>query len=140
MSINSALLHESIAIAAAKEPLITKRFYEILFERYPQVKPLFSRNAPREQQEMLQATILAALDHLEDGAWLEENLGALGAKHVEYGVTEEMYDWVGDSLIAALADLCGDAWTPEHEASWAAVYGVLTDLALKGARGAQQTA
>lgn len=48
-------------------------------------------------------------------------------------MTEEMYGWVGECLIAALADLCEDAWTPAHEASWAAVYGALTELALAGA-------
>lgn len=133
MSINAALLHESIEIAVAREPVITKRFYEILFERYPEVEPLFGRNEPELQQQMLQDTIVAALDHIEDGEWLAENLGALGAKHVTYGVTDDMYPAVGECLIAALAELCGDRWTPEHEASWAAVYGVLAELAIAGA-------
>lgn len=133
MSIQPELLRESIGIAASREPVITKRFYAILFERYPQVRPMFSRNEPETQQRMLQETILAALDHLDDPAWLETNVKALGARHVDYGVTDEMYGWVGECLIAALADLCGDQWTAEHEASWAAVYGVLTELALAGA-------
>jgi hemoglobin-like flavoprotein len=125
MAVNADLLRESIEIAVAREPLITKRFYEILFERYPEVQPLFGRNEPRRQQQMLQDTIVAALDHIDDGAWLEENLGALGAKHVTYGVTDDMYPAVGECLIAALADLCGDQWTDEHEASWATVYGMV---------------
>lgn len=134
MSINAALLHESIEIAVTREPVITKRFYQILFERYPDVEPLFGRNEPQHQQQMLQDTIMAALDHIEDSEWLEENLGALGAKHVSYGVTDEMYAAVGECLIAALAELCEDRWTAEHEASWAAVYGVLADLAIAGAK------
>ncbi|TNE85304.1 MAG: flavohemoprotein [Deltaproteobacteria bacterium] len=137
MSLQPELLRQSIAIAAEREPVITKRFYAIFFERYPQVRPLFSRNAPETQQEMLQATILAALDHLDDPDWLTTNVKALGRQHVAYGVTDEMYPWVGECLIAALAELCGDEWTPEHEASWAAVYGVLTDLALAGAAEAR---
>lgn len=132
--IKPELLHQSIEIAAQKEPIITRRFYEILFERYPQVKPLFGRNAADQQAQMLQETILAALEHLDDAEWLEHNVGALGARHVDYGVTEEMYAWVGECLVASLAELCGDAWTEEHAASWVGVYGVLTDLALKGAR------
>jgi len=131
------LLRESIGVAAAREPVITRRFYEIFHTRYPQVVPLFSKNAPEKQQEMLQSALLAVLDHLDDAAWLSETLGALGAKHVSYGVTAEMYPWVGECLIAALADLCGDAWTPEHEAAWAQAYGVLTDLALAGAARAE---
>ena len=133
MALNEHLLRESIGIAASHEPVITKRFYEIFFSRYPQVRPLFSRNAPERQQEMLQGALLAVLDHLEDGAWLTETLGALGAKHVEYGVTDDMYPWVGECLIAALADLCGPAWTPAHEAAWGEAYGALQSLALAGA-------
>jgi hemoglobin-like flavoprotein len=133
MTIQPHLLRESIQIAAAKEPIITKRFYEILFERYPEVRGLFGRNAADLQQKMLQETILAALDHLEDAEWLTTQVGALGAKHVSYGVTDDMYPKVGECLVAALADLCGDAWTSEHEASWVAVYGALQGLALAGA-------
>ena len=128
-----SLLRESIEIAVEREPVITKRFYEILFERYPQVKPMFSRNSPEKQQRMLQDTILAALDHLDDGEWLETNLRALGAKHVGYGVTDDMYPLVGECLVAALADLCGDAWTSDHEESWQEVFGIITALALAGA-------
>lgn len=140
MSINPSLLRESIEIAVSREPVITTRFYEILFERYPAVKGLFGRNEPGRQQQMLQDTILAALDHLEDGEWLEQNLGALGAKHVSYGVTDDMYPAVGECLIAALSELCGDKWTPEHEASWAATYAVIQDLAIAGANRARAEA
>lgn len=138
MAIDPALLRESIELAASREPVITKRFYEILFSRYPQVRPMFSRNAPEKQQQMLQGAILAVLDHLDDQAWLANTLGELGATHVSYGVTDEMYPLVGECLIAALADLCGDAWTPAHEDSWAEAYGALTSLALAGASRMRQ--
>ena len=67
--------------------------------------PLFSRNAPEKQQEMLQGAILAVLDHLDDSAWLADTMGAIGVKHLDYGVTDDMYPWVGECLIAALAEL-----------------------------------
>ena len=137
MSDTATLLRESVALAAAREPVITRRFYEIFHGRYPQVVPLFSKNAPEKQQEMLQGALLAVLDHLDDAAWLTDTMGALGAKHLGYGVTAEMYPWVGECLIAALADLCGDRWTPQHEAAWVGAYGVLMDLALAGAERAR---
>jgi hemoglobin-like flavoprotein len=131
------LLLESIGWAAEREPVITRRFYEILFERYPQVKPLFGRNSGGAQAQMLQDAILAAIDHIEDGQWLTDTLGAIGAKHLSYGVTDEMYPWVGECLIATLAELSGGKWTPEHQAAWGRVYGALTDLALAGANRAR---
>jgi hemoglobin-like flavoprotein len=140
LAIDPNLLRESIEVAASREPVVTKRFYEILFTRYPQVKPMFSRNAPEKQQEMLQGAILAVLDHLDDPQWLADTLGALGAKHVSYGVSDDLYPAVGECLIAALQDLCGDRWTPAHEASWAEAYGAISSLALAGAARARAEA
>lgn len=137
MSDTATLLRESVAIAAAREPVITDRFYKILFTRYPGVQPMFSRNSPEKQQQMLQGALLAVLDHLEDGPWLADTLGALGAMHVSYGVTDDQYPAVGECLIAALSELCGDQWTPAHEQAWVAAYGSLTSLALAGAARAR---
>lgn len=134
---DKALLLESIGWAAEQQPVITLRFYDILFERYPQVRPLFSRNARQAQAEMLQGAVLAALDHFEDPAWLTETLGAVGAKHVGYGVTDEMYPWVGECLVAALAEQCGDRWTQAHQDAWIRTWGALAGLALAGAARAR---
>lgn len=133
MGLNAAVLRQSLELVASREPVITKRFYEILFSRYPQVKPLFSRNAPERQQKMLQDAIVAVVDHVEDASWLKQNLTAMGAKHVEYGVTREMYDWVGASLLATLAEIAGPEWTPEVEKAWTEAYGAITGLMLEGA-------
>ena len=133
MALNAVVLRQSLELVASREPLITKRFYEILFERYPQVRPMFSRNAPERQQKMLQDAIVAVVDHVEDGPWLKETLGALGAKHVDYGVTREMYDWVGASLLATLAEIAGKEWTPPVEAAWTEAYGAIVGLMLEGA-------
>ena len=137
MKTDKDLMTESIGWAVEREPVITKRFYEILFERYPGVKPLFGKNSGDNQARMLQDAIVAALDHIEDGPWLSETLGALGAKHVSYGVTDDMYPAVGECLIAALADLSGGRWTKEHEAAWVRTYGALQSLALAGAARAR---
>ncbi|MFO0625548.1 MAG: globin domain-containing protein [Polyangiales bacterium] len=134
---DKALMMESIGWAAEREPVITRRFYEILFARYPQVQPLFSRNARETQARMLQDAVVAALDHLEDAAWLTETIGAVGAKHVSYGVTDEMYPWVGECLVATLAEHCGTRWTTAHEGAWIRTWGALQSLALAGAARAR---
>ena len=133
MPLDTALLTESFEHAIQEEGALMRRFYELLFERYPQAKPLFSRNEPEKQQKMLQETLVAAIEHLEDPAWIEQALGSIGKMHVDYGVEDEMYPWVGECLIAALSETLGGEWTPAHTAAWADVYGTLTDFALKGA-------
>lgn len=136
MSLNVSLLRSSFDLVLERQPDLTPRFYEILFSRYPQVRPLFGRRSQQEQAKMLQEALVAVVDHLEDATWLEDNLRAMGRKHVEYGVTEEMYDWVGDSLLSTLAEVAGDEWTPELEAAWKEAYGAIASLMKAGAADA----
>lgn len=132
MALNVDVLRSSFNLVVEREPEVVRRFYEILFERHPQSRALFRRNAPEVQQKMLTGALVAVLDHLDDAPWLVETLGALGAKHVEYGVTEEMYGWVGGSLLAALHDAAGSAWTPEIAGAWTEAYGAIQGLMLAG--------
>jgi hemoglobin-like flavoprotein len=77
---------------------------------------------------MLTGALVAVMDHLEDAPWLTDTLGALGEKHAEYGVTREMYDWVGASLLAALAETAGDKWSSELNSAWTEAYGAIVSL------------
>ncbi len=130
MALNVALLRASFEVVATANPRFVHRFYEVLFERYPQTRPMFPASGMARQEEMLTGALIAVLDHLEDAPWLTETLGALGAKHVDYGVTREMYDWVGASLLATLAEVAGSAWTPELNAAWTEAYGAIVSLML----------
>jgi hemoglobin-like flavoprotein len=130
MPLNVNLLRQSFEVVATANPQFITRFYEILFERYPQTRPLFPPNGMARQAEMLTQALVAVLDHLEDAPWLQGTLGALGAKHVGYGVTREMYDWVGASLLATLAEVAGSAWTPDLQAAWSEAYGAIVSLML----------
>ena len=130
MPLNVDLLRQSFEVVATSNPRFVSRFYEILFERHPQARPLFPQSGMARQAEMLTQALVAVLDHLDDAPWLQDTLGALGAKHVDYGVTREMYDWVGASLLAALAEVAGPAWTPELQAAWAEAYGAIVSLML----------
>jgi hemoglobin-like flavoprotein len=136
MGLDVSLLRSSFGLVLEREPDITHRFYGVLFEKYPQVKPLFGRNTSQKQEKMLADALVAVMDHLEDASWLEAQLGAIGAKHVSYGVTDEMYGYVGDALITALSQVAAADWTEEHTAQWAAAYGAITSLMLKGAHAA----
>ena len=132
MPLNVALLRSSFEVVIERQPELTHRFYEILFERYPRAKALFVRNAPAAQEKMLADALVAVLDHLEDAPWLTSTLSGLGAKHKGYGVTDEMYGWVGASLLATLAEVAGKDWTPPLEAAWTEAYGAIAGLMQAG--------
>jgi len=136
MSLDIQLLQDSFALVAAKEDALALRFYALLFERFPQTQPMFKRRTA-EQAKMLTSALAAVVAHVDDREWLVATLPPLGAKHVAYGVTNEMYDWVGECLLLALADVCGDAFTPAVKSSWAAAYGAIAGLMQSGAAATQ---
>jgi hemoglobin-like flavoprotein len=132
MTLDPTVLRISFDLIIDRRPDLTIRFYEILFERYPALAPLFRRDRAA-QAKMLAGAIAAVLDHLEDAPWLESTLGQLGAKHVEYGVTTEMYDHVGDALLATLAEVAGADWTPVVAEQWTLAYGAIAGMMQAGA-------
>jgi hemoglobin-like flavoprotein len=133
MALDVDALRENFNLVVERSPTVTRRFYEILFERCPESQQLFGRNSSERQEKMLAEALVAVLDHLEDAPWLHDTLFALGAKHVGYGVTEEMYGWVGSSLLETLAEISGDAWTPRVEDAWTEAYGIISRTMLEGA-------
>jgi hemoglobin-like flavoprotein len=136
MALQYDTLRSSFSLVIEKEPELTTRFYEILFERYPQVRSMFSPERQKMQSRMLAQALAAVVDHLEDPDWLGETLEKMGARHVRYGVRDEMYGWVGESLLATLAEVAGDAWTPEIEGAWVEAYGAIAGLMQAGAQKA----
>jgi hemoglobin-like flavoprotein len=134
MGLNVGLLRESFELVIEREPNLTHRFYGILFSRYPQVKPLFGRNSGEQQEKMLAEALVAVIDRLEDASWLEEKLMAMGAKHVDYGVTDAMYPWVADALISAMAEVAAADWSPAHQQAWTDALGAIASLMQRGAR------
>lgn len=133
MSLNADVLRTSLELVVTRQPELTPGFYERLFTRYPQVKPLFGRNAAAAQQRMLQDAIVAVVDHAEDAEWLGSTLRAMGRTHRDYGVTAEMYPWVGECLLDTLADAAGADWSPEIARAWTDAYGAIQALMLEGA-------
>lgn len=138
MSLDVEALRGSFQLVVERSPNVVHRFYEILFTRYPQARPLFSRNSAANQEKMLTGALVAVIDHLEDPSWLATQLSGMGAKHLEYGVEDHMYAWVGECLVAALQEVAKDEWTPRIEQAWLGAFGAISGLMLEGAR-AQRT-
>ena len=128
MALDVFLLRSTFVLAVKRQPQVVHHFYKILFERHPQARALFGRNSVAAQEKMLSDSLVAIVDHLEDAPWLTTTLKALGAKHQGYGVTPEMYGWVGEALLAALAQAAGKDWSPAAEAAWSDAYGAIVSM------------
>lgn len=134
------LIRTNLELVATRAPDLTARFYERLFTVNPQLRPMFGRRSAEAQQRMLLEAIVAVVDHLEDATWLESTLGALGEKHVDYGVEDAMYPLVGDALVATLAEVSAEAWSSEVDAAWRAALGFVSDTMIAGAERARRVA
>lgn len=132
MALNGTLLRSSFQLALERNPQITARFYRILFDKYPQVIPMFRPDRQARQEQMLAQALVAVVEHIDDAPWLASTLSALGSKHVGYGVTAEMYDWVGDALLTALGEAAGSDWLTEHREAWAEAYGAIVSMMRAG--------
>ena len=114
------ILRDTLDRALAADPALSARFYDRLFAAHPELRAMFQ--SPDAQQKKLAQTLSAIVDHVDDPAWLDRELGALAASHATYGVTSEMYGWVAIALISTIADACGDAWTAQADRAWRAAY------------------
>jgi methyl-accepting chemotaxis protein len=139
MSLQIAILEESFDLIAPRGEALVERFYERLFAFAPEVRPLFVGTDPRRQRQMLLATLVLLRKSLRNLAAIEPALRAMGARHVNYGVRPEQYPIVGTTLLAAMAEIGGSAWTAEYTRAWMDAYQVVQDMMLNGAAEADQS-
>jgi hemoglobin-like flavoprotein len=107
-------------------------FYGRLFELDPALRPLF-KNDIGEQKMKLMQTLSVAVGGLADPGRLVPVLRALGARHVAYRVADRHYDLVGEALLWTLRKGLGEGFTPEVEAAWGEVYGLVAAVMKQGA-------
>lgn len=131
---NERLLRETLEITLARDDSFPQRFYTLLFEAHPHVRGMFTRNSPGAQNKMFAQKLAAIVDHMNDPAWLDRELRGIVVSHASYGVTQEMYDWVGTALITTLREACGDAWTAEAEQAWSEAYAAIARAIVAASR------
>lgn len=109
---------------------ITTHFYQRMFEKNPEVVPLFdmARQRNGEQPKALAMTILGAAQNIEDLSVIMPLVQKIGARHVAAGVKPEHYPIIGANLLAAIQEVLGDAVTDEVLKAWEETYGVLAEV------------
>ena len=132
MSLDLEALETSFDLVAPRGDELMDVFYRRLFEAAPAVRPLFPTDL-RRQKSMLLGALVLLRKSLRDLNAIVPKLRELGARHVAYGAQPEHYPVVGAVLIASLAEIAGDAWSPQLEQAWAAAYDVVAATMLDGA-------
>lgn len=122
-------------VVDAPDDGLTRRFYQLLFERYPEVRPLFAADID-PQARRLRTALRSVLEHVGEPEWLVTTLGALGAQHAQWGVTPQMYDAFGECMVEAMREIGGADWTEGLAAAWTETFAEVRDLMLAGAEAA----
>ena len=125
-----AIVKETAPIVGQHARDITEYFYEELFERYPQVKPLFNQSHQAngvQRQALANAVVAYALniDQLEN---LGPAVKLIANKHASLGIKPEHYPLVGEVLLDAIKAVLKDVITDEILAAWGAAYGQLAEI------------
>jgi nitric oxide dioxygenase len=111
---------------------ITPLFYRKMFAAHPELeRDLFNRGnqAQGDQARALAGAIAAYATILvtESGREPEEILARIAHKHASLGIVADQYPIVHEHLFAAIAEVLGDAVTPEVAAAWDEVYWSMAD-------------
>ncbi|MCR9160126.1 MAG: globin domain-containing protein [Nannocystaceae bacterium] len=130
---NAQLLQSNLELVVSRDPDLMQIFYTTLFERYPSVQPLFGRNSRDEQAKMLTEAVAMLVSKVDDPQFVETTMLAVGRKHVDYGVEDHMYAWVGECLVATLAQVSGEDWNDALEDGWTATLEAISAIAIQGA-------
>ncbi|MFF2959609.1 globin domain-containing protein [Streptomyces sp. NPDC057963] len=109
---------------------IADLFYRKLFDAHPELlRDLFNRGnqASGAQRQALAGSIAAFATQLVEHPDTRPDvmLGRIAHKHASLGVTAAQYDIVHTHLFAAIAEVLGDAVTPEVAAAWDEVYWLM---------------
>ncbi|MFJ3668254.1 globin domain-containing protein [Streptomyces sp. NPDC090106] len=129
---SAATVRATLPVVGAAIGEITERFYTGLFAAHPELlRDLFNRGnqAAGTQRQALAGSIAAFATHLVDRPddRPDAMLARIAHKHASLGVTAAQYDVVHEHLFAAIADVLGEAVTPEVAAAWDEVYWLMAN-------------
>ncbi|MEU8029836.1 globin domain-containing protein [Streptomyces sp. NPDC049099] len=129
---SAATVRATLPAVGAAIGEITERFYARLFAAHPELlRDLFNRGnqASGAQKQALAGSIAAFATHLLEHPDTRPDamLGRIAHKHASLGVTPEQYDVVHEHLFAAIAEVLGEAVTPEVAAAWGEVYWLMAN-------------
>ncbi len=133
-----ALIRRSFDLLAPQAQQTADLFYAQLFQRAPELRPLF-RGDLHSQGRRLMEMIGAAVGLLDHPQSLLPVLAQLGARHAGYGVQPADYRLVGEALMATLGERLDRAFDEATREAWAAMYALVSTTMIAAA-GAERRA
>ena len=126
-------LQESFRGLLESQPSLADRFYAQLFAAHPLLRAMFPQDMENQKKKLLDMLNLI-VQNLHTPQTVRSTLKSLGAAHVTYGVQPEHYPIVSTTLINAMTELSGPAWTAELNSDWSSAIKLVTQIMLDGGR------
>ena len=127
------LLDQSVSQLAPKGEAFAARFYEKLFEEFPNLMPLFHGVSMKDQHKKLWSTLTVVAQGFRHREELTNTLLELGAKHKAYGVRPQDYDTVRVTLLKTFQEFLGESWSTEMHLAWSMALYDVSQVMLQGA-------
>ncbi|EMF57746.1 MULTISPECIES: globin domain-containing protein [Streptomyces] len=129
---SAPVVRATLPVVGASLTTVTELFYRRMFEERPELlRHLFNRTnqATGAQREALAGSVAAFATLLVErpGERPDAVLARIAHKHVSLGITADQYPLVGRHLLGAVAEVLGDAVTPEVAAAWDEVYWLMAN-------------
>ncbi|GAB3800174.1 globin domain-containing protein [Micromonospora zhanjiangensis] len=136
---SASVVTATLPLVRAHGEEVTGTFYRRMFAAHPDLLNLFNRGnqATGAQRQALAGSVVAYAEHLTGATDLPWNaiLDRIAHKHASLGITPARYTVVGHHLLAAVAEVLGDAVTPQIAAAWEEVYWLMAcELVAREAR------
>ncbi|MGO4461163.1 globin domain-containing protein [Streptomyces sp. M-16] len=129
---STATVRATLPAVGAAIGEIAELFYEKLFAAHPAlIRDLFNRGNQNAglQKQALAGSVAAFATHLlaHPDTRPDVMLNRIAHKHASLGVTREQYPVVHRHLFEAIAEILGDAVTPEVAEAWDEVYWLMAN-------------
>ncbi len=126
-----AIIKATVPLLETGGEALTRHFYAMMLEEYPQVRPLFNQahQASGAQQRALANAVLMYARHIDRLEALGPLVGQIVNKHVALQILPEHYPIVGSCLLRAIREVLGEEIaTDEVIQTWGVAYGQLADI------------
>jgi hemoglobin-like flavoprotein len=129
-------LEESFGLLTQPRLDLAGRFLFLLQSEHPRLTALSSGERDGIKRAIMD-TLGTTVAHLRDPQSVRLHLEEMGRRHAASGVRAEHYPTAGRILIAAMANVAGDRWSPELEADWDESIQLVAQIMMAGARRPQ---
>lgn len=127
----SALIEESLELAAARCEDLTPLVYARLFRAHPDLLALFGEDTGDQVKgEMLAKAIQGILDYIGDHHYAAAFIRTEAINHVGFQVSPAVFALFFQILAETLAELLGPKWTPAIAGAWDSLSEELGALAV----------